>query len=65
VGGLRFKANPGKEFTRPHLQNNQIIGGVAQIIMWPEFKRESHKKKKEITLIQISSALNRKISFPF
>jgi hypothetical protein len=33
-GVLWFKANPGKEFTRTHLHNNQSKNGVEVRLKW-------------------------------
>jgi hypothetical protein len=46
---LQFETIPGKQFTRPYLENTHHknrAGGVAQVV-GPEFKPQHHKKKKK------------------
>jgi hypothetical protein len=48
-GELSFEASPGKQFPRPYLKKTftkNWAGGVAQG-EGPEFKRQSHKKRKK------------------
>jgi hypothetical protein len=48
LGGWKFEASPGKQFTRPYLKgkpSHKRTGGVTQGV-GPEFKPQSCKKKK-------------------
>jgi hypothetical protein len=56
LGGWRFEASPGKQFYRPHLQNNQskMDWGCGSSSRAPalqvqslEFKPQSQERKKE------------------
>jgi hypothetical protein len=54
LGKSQFKFSPGKQFSRPHLQNNQkdwwsgsVVPGLPTKCKGPEFKPLYCKKKKK------------------